>query len=76
VEDRFGVDVGLSALRFCQAGNHADERVHILLQMHPLSIVVAAQSGRLLRILVLRLSKMPTDSGTAKLLWLAYVVDR
>jgi hypothetical protein len=53
------------ALRGEEIGNDADRRMSVLLYVHPLRDDAAAQVGRLLRILFVRLGSMSTNPGRA-----------
>jgi hypothetical protein len=50
-------------LRFRENGNHADGRLPVFLRMHRLRHQAEAENGRLLRVLLLRHSALPADSG-------------
>src|SRR3984893_15917093 len=55
----------LSALRHREVGDHADQCLPIILYLHRLRRDAAAEAGRLLRVLFLRLGSMPADPGRA-----------
>jgi len=55
----------MSALRCREIGNDADGRLPVLLHLHRLWRDAAAEAGRLLRVLLLRLRAVPADPGRA-----------
>jgi hypothetical protein len=50
-------------MRFREIRDDADGCVHVLSRMHRLRFAVAAEAGRLLRVLLLRIGEVPADSG-------------
>jgi hypothetical protein len=44
--------------------------MHLFLSVHGLRDPVAAEAGRLLRLLLLRLGSLPANTGGATVLWL------
>lgn len=67
---RYSVSLGadLPALWLCPAGNHAQGCLPVLLRMHPLQGLATRKSGRLLRVLLLRLEQVSACSVTAETL--------
>jgi hypothetical protein len=61
------IDDHLPALWLCRQRGDADRRLSVLLRMPRLRHDAAAEAGRLLRFLLLRLGAMPTDSGRARI---------
>ena len=55
----------LSALRHREIGDHADRCLPVFLYVHRLRRDAAAEAGRLLRVLFLRLGSVPADPGRA-----------
>ena len=55
-------------LRSFQAGNHAHGRLPVLLRMHVLPCTAAPETGRLLRILFIRLGAVSAYSAEGSLL--------
>src|SRR5262249_35884684 len=55
----------LSALRHREIGGHADRCLPVFLYLHRLRRDPAAEAGRLLRVLFLRLGSVPADPGRA-----------
>ena len=51
--------------------NDADRCMHLLLRVHRLRDSVAAEVGRLLRLLLLRLGSLPANTSSATVLWLS-----
>lgn len=66
---RVGVD--LSSMRVRQGRNDADRRLSVLLRVRQLPGTVAAQSRRLLRLLLVRLDQVPAHSSATVLLHVA-----
>lgn len=64
----FKIGHHLPFLRFCQRRDYADRCMPILLRMHALSPVAQSQAGRLLCLLLLRNSEVPSYSGGFKML--------
>lgn len=58
----------LPALWLLQAGIHADRRMPVLLRMRALQNCLAAQGGRLLRLLLVWVNAVSADPGAAHLL--------
>jgi hypothetical protein len=50
-------------VRHRKIGNDADRRLPVLLRVHWLRHQAAAEAGRLLRVLFLRLSTLPADAS-------------
>src|SRR5262249_61845481 len=55
----------MSALRHREIGGHADRCLPVFLYLHRLRRDPAAEAGRLLRVLFLRLGSLPADPGPA-----------
>ena len=54
-----------------KVGDHAYRRLSVLLRVFQLRRAVAAEAGRLLRVLFLRLSRVPADPVATRLLQVA-----
>jgi hypothetical protein len=74
IADAVGIDTHLSALRPSGNRNDADRRLPVLLRLQKLWGTAEAQAGRLLRVLLLRLRAMSTDTGRQCLL-LAFAIE-
>jgi hypothetical protein len=63
----------MSEMRLRQSRGDADRRMPVLLRVHELPGAAAAERGRLLRVLLVRLGKVSADASATLLLRLSAV---